>query len=253
MTDSAVDNGASRSFSSHFTFARLDGGPALAQSYALRFQVFCEELGFVPPASCPEGQESDAHDSHSLHFGAIDRHGAVVGTARLVRDSDLGLPLFSRCRILPEFQPSAGERGAVAEISRLAVSAHYRRRKGDDRYGLSTGVQEHPRVTPMARERRGRRPEIVLGLYRAMYQESKRRGIRRWYAAMEKGLARQLTRFHIHFLEVGPETDYYGPVSPYAVDIRAVEASVAAGDRALFREMVRGLDPRFLPPEARAA
>lgn len=105
----------------------------------------------------------------------------------------------------------------------------------------------------MARERRRRRPEIVLGLYRAMYQESKRQGIGRWYAAMEKGLARQLTRFHIQFLEVGPEVDYYGPVSPYAVDIRTVEASVAAADPALFREMVRGLDPRFLPPEARAA
>jgi len=253
MTDSAVDNGASRRFSSPFTFERLDGGRALAKSYALRYQVFCEELGFVPPDSCPEGLESDAYDPHSLHFGAIDRHGAVVATVRLVRDGGLGLPLLSRCRIRPEFEPDVAEPGAVAEISRLAVSACYRRRKDDDRYGLSIALPEQRRATAPGRERRSRRPEIVLGLYRAMYQESKRQGIRRWYAAMEKGLARQLTRFHIHFHEIGPETDYYGPVSPYAVDIRAVESSVAAGNPALFREMVRGLDSRFLPPEARAA
>ncbi len=253
MTDQAVDSGDDRPFSSHFTFQRLDGGRALARSYALRFEVFCEELGYLPPASFPGGEESDAHDRHALHFGAIDGTGTIVGTVRLVPDSELGLPIFSRCRILPEFEPGAGPGGSVAEISRLAVSARYRRRKGDGRYGLSTGTPDELSAAGAWRERRSRRPEIVLGLYRAMYQESKRRAITRWYAAMEKSLARQLKRFHFHFVEIGPETDYYGPVSPYAAEIRALETSVAENDPELFRDMVRGLDPRFLPPEARAA
>lgn len=207
MTDSAVDSGGDRPFSSHFTFQRLDGGRALARSYALRFEVFCEELGYLPPASFPGGEESDAHDRHALHFGAIDGTGAIVGTVRLVPDSELGLPIFSRCRILPEFEPGAGPGGSVAEISRLAVSARYRRRKGDGRYGLGTGTPDDLSAAGAWRERRSRRPE----------------------------------------------TDYYGPVSPYAAEIRALETSVAEHAPELFRDMVRGPDPRFLPPEARAA
>jgi N-acyl amino acid synthase of PEP-CTERM/exosortase system len=227
----------------NFTFACIDDGPHLDAAYALRYRVFCEELGFLPREAYADGLERDAYDDHAWHVGAIERAGAVVGTARLIRPSPLGLPLFDRCPVEPAAR-AAFESQRAAEISRLAIDARYRRRRGDGRHGLATGD---------GAERRSPRPEIVLGLYRAMYQLSKRHGISHWYAAMERALLRGLERFGVRFLPIGPEADYHGPVVPCAVAIADIEASVFAHDPALGRAFVSGLEPRHRPRLATVA
>lgn len=226
-----------------FTFACIDDGPHLIAAYALRYRVFCEELGFLPREAYPDGLERDAFDDHAWHVGAIDRAGAVVGTARLIPSSPLGLPLFDHCPVEPAAR-AAFETQCAAEISRLAIAPRYRRRRGDGRYGLATGD---------GRERRGARPEIVLGLYKAMYQLSKRHGVSHWYAAMERALLRGLERFGVRFLPIGPEADYHGPVVPCAVAVADMEASVFAHDPALGRAFVSGLEPRHRPNHAALA
>ena len=65
------------------------------------------------------------------------------------------------------------------------------------------------------RDYRRKRPEIVLGLYKAMYQESKRQHLTHWFAAMEKKLWEVLNRIGIQFRQIGEEIVYYGPVIPY--------------------------------------
>lgn len=237
----AVDGRPPRSAS--FNFVCIDDGPFLVAGYALRYRVFCEELGFLPREAYADGLERDSFDDHAWHVGAIDRAGAVVGTARLVGPSPLGLPLFDRCRVEPAAR-AAFETQCAAEVSRLAIDPRYRRRRGDGRYGLDTGD---------GGERRGARPEIVLGLYRAMYQLSKRHGISHWYAAMERALLRNLARFGVRFLPIGPEADYHGPVVPCAVAIADMEASVFARDPALGRAFVSGLEPRHRPNQAALA
>jgi N-acyl amino acid synthase of PEP-CTERM/exosortase system len=66
-------------------------------------------------------------------------------------------------------------------------------------------------------------PLILLSLYREMYEYSLENGIRYWYAAMERSLARALTRMGFSFRQIGPATDYYGPVAPYVADLRELE------------------------------
>src|SRR5690606_15783528 len=104
----------------------------------------------------------------------------------------------------------------------------YRRRKNDGFYGFDTvsdfdGVDVNltstqAQATDNIPHRRSK-PEIVLGLYKTMYQASKRQGITHWLAAMERSLLRLLTRYNIGFQPIGPELDYFGPVVPYIAAI----------------------------------
>ena len=243
MTELLGEAGGRAPRSAYFDFACIDDGPDLAPSYALRYRVFCEELGFLPREAYPDGLERDSFDDHAGHVGAIDRAGAVVGTARMIRPSPLGLPLFEHCRVEPAAE-AAFETQCAAEISRLAIDPRYRRRRGDGRYGLdSSGVA----APSGGLERRGVRPEIVLGLYKAVFQLSKRDGISHWYAAMERALLGSLARFGVRFQPIGPEAVYHGPVVPCVVALADMEASVFAHKPALGRAFVSGLEPRHRP------
>ena len=69
----------------------------LDDSYSLRYQVYCLERKFLRADDYPLGLEFDEFDRHSIHVAAIDTRGALVGTARAVKISEIGLPLFRHC------------------------------------------------------------------------------------------------------------------------------------------------------------
>ncbi len=52
---------------------------------------------------------------------------------------------------------------------------------------------------------------------------------------------------------MGPEVDYYGPVTPYVARIADLEAEVFAHRPELLREMADGLEPELMPPQLQAA
>ncbi len=229
----------------HFYFERIDGRELLVESFSLRYQVYCCERNFLPKDDFPSGQEEDRYDASSLHFAAFSMSDEMVGTVRLVRPGDMDLPLFSFCNLFDGVLPLDFTDDNVAEISRLAVSKSYRRRVEDGLYGLANAEDPKPKKID-ARLRRSR-PEIVLGLYKAMYQESKRQGIKYWLAAMEDSLETLLSRFCFEFQPAGPEVDYYGSVTPFFADISKIEKAVYQLRPELFREFVDGLEPEFQP------
>jgi N-acyl amino acid synthase of PEP-CTERM/exosortase system len=218
-----------------FEFRRLDDSPELlAASYGLRYEVYCLERSFLQDADYPSKSEQDEYDSCSMHFGAFDRAGDIVGTVRMVMPPDGRFPLFDHC-IVDREQHLLQHR--TVEISRLAISRQYRRRAGDDALGISPDMLDDQQ--DMLHRRR--RPELVMGLYKAMYQESKRQGIECWLAAMERSLQRLLARYSFFFQVMGPEVDYYGPVTPYIARISEVEGSVRRNCPSVFAEFQAGL------------
>lgn len=223
----------SRDEQPHFTFRCVDGTDALNECYRLRFDVYCIERAFLRPEDYPSGLEVDEFDAHSLHFSAFNRAGDTVGTIRLVKPNLQGFPLLQHCQLHDEVIPDE-----IVEISRLAVSKNYRRRVEDDIYGITPDQIMTPDPRP---EERRRRPEIVLGLYKIIYQESKRRGISHWLAAMERSLVRLLWRYGFSFDAIGPEVDYYGPVTPYITNIAEIERDVLAIRPSIFKEFNEGL------------
>jgi len=205
----------------------------MRRAHEFRFQVYCLECGFLTPENYPDQQESDKYDRDAAHFCASDRSGAIAGYVRLVRATpEQSFPFRSHCTALLDgiTLPPDSE---CAEISRLMVSQHYRRRQGDILAGLT--VTENS--VAARQERRNNSPQILLSLYRQMYIYSINNGIRYWYAAMERSLARALTRMNFAFNQVGPQTDYYGPVAPYMADLRELETRVGASDPALLAWM----------------
>lgn len=210
-------------FAPHFRGCRIHpvrDQALMKTAHALRFDVYCTECGFLPASDYPDRIESDSSDADSAHFGALNAVDALVGYVRLARpDADQLFPfqrhggeLFAGLSL-----PQPGESG---EISRLMVRQDYRRRRGD----ILAGITVDDNSTLPERERRDNSPQILLSLYRQMYLASLANNIRYWYAAMERSLARALTRMSFAFTQIGPQTDYYGPVAPYIADLRELEA-----------------------------
>lgn len=226
----------STSWAPHFGFTELTNTDTtlLASVFALRYRVYCLDRQFLPAADYPDRLETDVFDAMSTHFCAFDRRDRVVGAVRLVRSSQMSpFPLQEHCHQFfadADLPPST----QTAEVSRLVVDRNFLRRAGDGPDGMP--VEDSSDDAPCERlERRTNKPEIVLGLYRAMYRHSRRTGIRYWYAAMERSLARALMRYQFEFRRIGPETDYFGPVAPYMASLEELERNLAAGNPGLLR------------------
>lgn len=201
-----------------------------AEALALRYRVYCEEFNYLPSASYPTGQESDGDDLRSAHFHAYDARSqamggspALAGYARLVGpDAEGLLPVQRRCALALARGRLPDPRQA-AEVSRLIIAPEYRRRRRDD----------PPASQPNRREQAatGQRPlptDILLQLFRQMHEHSQSHGIRYWFAAMERPLARALSQMGFPFEAAGPEGEFFGRVTPYMVDLHDLQLRVAA-------------------------
>lgn len=210
--------------------AKWDEDSALLDSaFKLRFEVYCQECGFLPAADYPGGRERDGYDAQSAHFCSFNLAGELVGYVRLVRaGAAQTFPFQNNCQLA---SPTAARPNAAdsAEISRLMVRHDYRRRRHD----ILSGVSVQPDAATPGHEKRRDTPQILLSLYRQMYVYSLQHGIRHWYAAMEPALARVLTRMDFAFVQVGPQADYYGPVAPYLADLRELESRLGGSNPAL--------------------
>jgi N-acyl amino acid synthase of PEP-CTERM/exosortase system len=205
----------------------------------LRYKVYCEECGYLARADYPDGLEHDRFDEHSAHFCAFNMKQELVGYARLVSaNKDGKFPFESYCATTPTVhaRPPSTE---SAEISRMIVRQDYRRRRGDMINGLIL-PEEHDANRA---ERRSNSPQILLSIYRQMYQYSIANKITCWYAAMERPVARALSRIgSFTFHEIGPEQDYFGPVAPYIANLEEIESSVTSRNRAML-EWLKRVDP----------
>ena len=216
-----------KDFSTHFSGREIfpnDDEDLLRAVQELRYQVYCEECGFLAPEDYPDGRESDEHDVNSNHFVALNQQNALVGYVRLVLpDAIQTFPFQNHCVTLLDgvtLPPAARS----AEISRLMVRKDYRRRHGE-RPPSGAAIEEAE--SAHQHEMRSRSPQILLCMYREMYAYSLQNDIRYWYAAMERPLARMLTRMEFGFEQIGPATDYYGPVAPYVADLRVLEKQLS--------------------------
>jgi N-acyl amino acid synthase of PEP-CTERM/exosortase system len=241
-----------------FVFKKVDSDELLKEIYRVRFEVYCLECGFLPPEDYPDGLEIDAYDKHSIHFAAF-ADGNVIGTARLVLNSELGYPLNEHCTEL-SIDDSTLPKDRLVEVSRLALRKSFRRRQEDGIYAVESylkksegGILAEKVEDRSEQERKRHQPVVIMGLYKAMYHETRRRGYSHWYAAMERKLWYALKTFHFTFQEIGPQVDYYGPVIPFLGDIKQLEGEVIENSRDLWAFMLDGLEKEYWPESMRNA
>jgi N-acyl amino acid synthase of PEP-CTERM/exosortase system len=210
----------------------------LAQTYRLRYQVYCIERPFLRAADYPDGLETDQFDRYSKHLGTFDHEGRLVGTARLVFPSILGLPLFHHCSVFSGETELHAAGNRVAEVSRLSVSRRGRRRemRGQER-----------RRWPRADNLYARADAVGFSLYRELYQASKRAGLTHWLVATEASLQRTVADYGFPFRSIGPEIDYFGPVSPYLMSLSLFDRIILSRTKPRLDGFLDGLDEPYRP------
>ncbi|MFP4472689.1 MAG: PEP-CTERM/exosortase system-associated acyltransferase [Candidatus Omnitrophota bacterium] len=196
----------------------------MEQIYRLRLRVYGEECGFIDPKDYPEGMERDGYDDQAAHFVALGEPGDVIGYLRMILPGKLQLPFEEH---FPELQidPDIRTAGAYSEISRLVISKRLRRRRHDGIY-YEPEFQDRVVKAEDGQEFMRRAKPMAFGLYREMYQESKRRGLKEWYSIMEKTLWILLKVHGFNFKCVGEEVDIFGPVRPYRGNIAGIEEEI---------------------------
>jgi N-acyl-L-homoserine lactone synthetase len=240
----------------------------LIEVYSLRYKVYCHEWGFEKPENHMDGLVTDADDENALHFAAKDDSNKTVGAVSLMVDSSGKFPIEQHCEL--EIDHDDIPREGLSEISKLVIHRNYRRRaedkyiygqdeerrsigsfdfqyshpssknyyrRVDDKY-KNNNTSRRPQNSPLDRRKRH---EVILGLYKAIYQESKRRNITHWYAVMTKGIATLLGKFGIDFKAIGDTVDYHGIRTPYLSEIAKIEKNMSETDPALYKEFVTGI------------
>lgn len=190
--------------------------------FAIRHAVYCEELGYE--AVRPNGLESDDNDTHAVHclLQSI-RNGDFVGCVRLIlvdaEDPARPLPFEQLCGAVLNrsvVDPMRLDRTKIAEVSRLAVAAQYRRRKGEQKVALP--IAESDFGTPD----RPRFPYIAAGLYLAMIAQARHHGIEQLFMLTERRLARQLSRLGVKLRTIGGPIQHRGTRYPSMMLVQEV-------------------------------
>lgn len=234
----------------NFKFGQVETEELKKAIYRLRYEIYVEEFGFENPKDHPDGCETDAYEPMSIHFAALNETEDVIGTLRLVLHSEKGFPIEHAADLT--FLDAKPKPHHTAEISRLAVSRMYRRRQEDGLFGVESylkksqgGILPNNGTPPDMRQRQ--RPVIVLGLYQAMYHETKRRGITHLYLITEEKLFFALKKFGFHFEQIGEPVEYHGLRIPYLGVVEQMEKKLKNERPELLKVLLSGLEEEHHP------
>lgn len=232
----------SKHFSTYLTPSIAYSEQLKQQVYALRHQVYCEELHFEETNA--QQMEQDEFDQRSLH--CFIRHlnsGALAGTLRVITTghNDELLPLEKYCAqaITNEnIKPRHFLSHQICEISRLAVPAAFRKRQVDQFAGGATGaINEQTFSTEELRFF----PYIAISLYLSAIAICYKSRLYHVFVMMEPRLARSLGFVGIYFTPIGPTVEYHGKRAAYYVDVRQIRKTLSSGYKKLLAIIAREL------------
>jgi N-acyl amino acid synthase of PEP-CTERM/exosortase system len=235
-----------------FRFVVAESEGLKREIWRLRYRVYVEECGFERAEDHPGGFETDDYEPHSIHLAALDQTDRVIGTVRLVLNSEKGLPIEHAVQLGPSAPKPPPD--STAEISRLAIDRVYRRRAEDGLFGIESYIAtSEGGILPLNGNSGGSglgqrvRPVIVLGLYQVLYRLSKRLGLTHWYMITERKLWYALKRYHFVFHQIGDPIQYHGVRIPYLGVIDEIEAEVKRHVPQFFEATVSPLEEPYRP------
>jgi N-acyl amino acid synthase of PEP-CTERM/exosortase system len=214
--------------------------PALSDAlrdevYRIRHQVYCEELAFEPQR--PDRREYDEYDAHSLHLLIRSvKADQFIGCTRIVRarpgHPDFPLPFEKTCAAALDrsiVDPAKLPRDKIAEISRLAVIAQFRKRKDDQKSPLPIsdkdfGTPEQPRF-----------PYIPVGLYLGTIELARLNGIDTLFVLTEPRLASHFRKFGVSIQTIGAAVEHRGQRIPSMMNTHGIIDNLWKIFRPLYR------------------
>lgn len=244
-------------FYKHFKVVVANTPKLREEVYKIRYKVYCQELGYEREEDCPNGMEQDIYDQRSVHCLLLHRQsGLYAGCVRLVLPElhkvDVNLPFervygkVSQSNII-EFKNLPHY--SFGEVSRLAVTAEFRKRRGESQtaHGVATVESE------AAENEQRHFPLIAVGLYLAATSVAIELGLESALSLMEPRLARHLRRFGIRFHQIGEFVEFHGQRGLFQISRSGVLDGMNADSYELFQllssEVKKSLNPSFLYPE----
>ncbi|MDD5581067.1 MAG: PEP-CTERM/exosortase system-associated acyltransferase [Methylobacter sp.] len=232
-------------FDDQFEFFLADTDKSKEIHYSIRYQVYCEEMGFENKDDFPLEQEFDEYDDHSIHF--IVRHKPSrqwVGAMRLIFKNGQPLPMERHC-ILHEFTDTSNSDKSV-ELSRLCFVKEIRRRVNDvdPPYGIPedrSEVKETHKVRLLHNPRCNNR-SIIWGLLRVASEYGYRNNIQNCFFLTTNALAKIIRRSGLKMMNIGEPCNYNGERFPFKMNVTETYFSEIWNDQSkkgyyLFSEM----------------
>lgn len=206
-------------FDNYFSVIPANSEELIKKVYHIRHQVYCEELGYE--AQRANHLEFDDYDLRSIHCLLFHKPSQTyAGCIRLILadhyNATAKFPLEHVCNNKFSWDldtPTRGARHKYGEISRLAITSNFRRRRGEAQFpdGGSEAIDDPDR------DERRRFPSVALGLYVAITAMGLNQGLEGVFAMMEPRLARQLRRFGILFEQAGDTVEHRGTRAPFYI------------------------------------
>ncbi len=94
---------------------------------------------------------------------------------------------------------------------------------------------------------RRKKPIVVYGLFRLIYQITKTKGISLWSMISEKHLFNAVTAMGFIFHPIGREVEYHGIRTPHLAFIDEMEDYWIEHKKDFMRFLVEGLDEKYWP------
>jgi N-acyl amino acid synthase of PEP-CTERM/exosortase system len=213
----------------------------------IRHDVYCVDLGFERVRE--NARESDAYDTHSIHclLRTATKPHRGVGCARVVLtnpdDRAAPLPFERTCAGVLDrsiIDPARLPRERIAEVSRLAVSRAYRRRKGEE-HSYVNNVDEDPLDAP----ERPRFPYIPVSLYMGAIAIAAHHDIDTLFVLTEPRLANHFARLGVRVTQIGGPVQHRGTRVPSMIDVQEVIRNMRLVMRPLWREVMSEIERSY--------
>ena len=203
--------------------------------YRIRHQVYCEELAYEPPR--PDRRESDEYDAHSLHVLIRSvKTGEFVGCTRIIRaqpqDPYYPLPFENICAATLDrsiVDPAKLPRDTIAEVSRLAVIARFRKRKDEGKKPVSISDQDFGTPT------QPRFPYIPVSLYLATVELARLNGINTLFVLTDERLASHFRKLGVDIQTIGAPVEHRGKRIPSIINASDIIKNLGVIFRPLYR------------------
>lgn len=189
--------------------------------YSIRYQVYCEEMGFENKDDFQYKKEFDAFDQQDkcVHFIAKNKlTDQWVGAMRLIIKDDELLPIEKNCKL--DEQITVNDFGGAVELSRLCLVKDIRRRFKD--IDPPHGIEEHTnlssnnKVVSMSNHQRFSRM-IFWGLLHAAVEYCNENRIKNSYFMTTAALARVLARGGLNLINIGSSCQHKGERFPFKI------------------------------------
>ena len=219
------------------------------EAYRIRHSGYCEDLQFEPLQG--NKFEMDEFDKYALHLLIRSiKDDAFIACSRIIRPptDDIGwlLPFERTCAKQLDrsiIDPSKLPRNKIAEVSRLAVVADFRRRKGESSQPINLSEADYE-VTQFPRF-----PYIPLGLYYGTLELARLKAIEVLFMLTEERLAKHLCKLGFQQKFIGAPIEHRGLRYPSMIVVNDAICNLRPIFRPLYQTIAMdiqlGLNRRF--------